>query len=102
MKELDEVQAKREVDAASRFADKNQRLSWKRKLKRMEELVERIKPFEEEILDVIKRQQPLMDEINALREQMVHECVHPSEHVVHKGTHMECKFCKRRLKRVSE
>ena len=36
---------------------------------------------------------PIMDEINALRSEMVKECVHPIDDLVYKETHIECKFC---------
>lgn len=94
---LDEDTARKEMDTVARFADKNQRLAWKRKMARMEELITRIQPLEEEALRIIKEKQPLLDEIESVRQKMVKECVHPVDYLVHKGDHILCKFCKSKL-----
>jgi hypothetical protein len=39
-----------------------------------------------------------LDEISALRKEMVRECVHPYTHLLHKGEIVECKFCSRQFK----
>lgn len=90
---LDESEAQKELQEISKFADKNQRLSWRRKKKRIDELIRRLEPFQEEKLKLLLKIQPLMDDIEAVRTKMVDECVHPIDHLVHKGTHVECKFC---------
>lgn len=95
---LDEEQAKKDIETVSKFADKNQRLAWKRKMNRMETLVERLQPFEEKILKLILEKQPIMDEIDEIRRAMILECVHPADYLVHKGTHIECKFCKNKIR----
>ena len=94
---LDEDTANKEMDTVARFADKNQRLAWKRKMNRMDELLERIQPLEEKALEIIKEKQPIMDEIERVRQMMVKECVHPKDYLVHKGDHILCKFCKSKL-----
>lgn len=94
---LDEETAKKELETVARFADKNQRLAWKRKMDRMDELLERIRPIEEKKLELIYEAQPIHDEIERVRQLMVKECVHPMDYIVHKGDHILCKFCKSRL-----
>lgn len=95
---LDETEAQRELQEVSKFADKNQRLSWRRKRKRIDELITRLEPFQEKKLELILDMQPLMDDIEAVRTKMIDECVHPLDHLIHKGTHIECKFCNSKIK----
>lgn len=95
---LDETEAQRELQEVSKFADKNQRLSWRRKRKRIDELITRLEPFQEKKLELILSMQPLMDDIEAVRTKMIDECVHPLDHLIHKGTHIECKFCNSKIK----
>jgi hypothetical protein len=95
---LDETEAQRELQEVSKFADKNQRLSWRRKRKRIDELITRLGPFQEKKLELILSMQPIMDDIEAVRTKMIDECVHPLDHLIHKGTHIECKFCNSKIK----
>lgn len=95
---LDEEEVTKQLDQVSKFADKNQRLSFRRKRERMDTLLGRIKPIQDKILDLILERTPLMDEIEKVRRGMVHECVHPRDDLVHKGTHIQCKFCSKEIK----
>ena len=95
---LDEDEVNKQLDRVSKFADKNQRLSFKRKGERMATLLTRIKPIEDKILELILEKTPIMDDIDTVRRGMVHECVHPRDHLVHKGTHILCKFCSKEIK----
>ena len=95
---LDEDEANLQLDKVAKFADKNQRLSFRRKRERMDTLLERIRPIEAKILDLIHDKTPIMDEIEKVRQGMVHECVHPRDELVHKGTHIQCKFCSKEIK----
>lgn len=97
-RKLDEETAHKEMEIVSKDADKNERLSWRRKEKKMEEFIKKLDPLNEEMLDLIKRKQPILDDIEELRIKMVHECVHPAKMLVHKGDHILCKFCNRKLK----
>jgi ribosomal protein L16 Arg81 hydroxylase len=97
-KMLDEDEVAKEIKQVSAHADKNQRLAWRRKKARIDTLIERIQPLQDKKLEIILQMQPIMDEIEAVRQEMVKECIHPKDHLVHKGTHIECKFCKSKLK----
>ena len=88
----------KEMDQVSKFADKNQRLSFRRKKERMDTLLERIAPIEEKMLELTLEKTPIMDEIEEVRRGMVHECVHPRDHLVHKGSHILCKFCGKEIR----
>ena len=46
---------------------------------------------------IIKEKEPLLDEIAILRNEMVKECIHPKDHLVHMNTYLVCRFCERRL-----
>lgn len=99
--EISEEQKKRELEEVSRYSDKNEKLSWKRKMKKMEGLIEKLQPYEEQILKIILKKQPIMDAIDELRNKMVKECVHPIEYLSHQGDHVLCKFCNSKIKVVN-
>jgi hypothetical protein len=63
----------------------------------MARLLERLAPFDEQILAIMNERRPLIDEIEELRHQMTQECIHPVEHLVDNGDHVLCKFCSRKL-----
>lgn len=95
---LTEDQANKEVDDVAKFADNAEKLSWRRKLKKLEALVDDLRPYEEEILKLHQEKMPIMDKIEKLRRVMIDECIHPKDQLVHKGTHIECKFCDKIIK----
>ena len=72
--------------------------SWKRKMVKLEKMIEAIRPIEDKILKImIEEKQPIEDEIEAIRTEMVEECVHPHSFLIHKGSYVECKFCNRKI-----
>lgn len=90
---LTEEQVKKEIDDVAKFADNAEKLSWRRKLKKLEALVDDLQPYEDRILKIYQERMPIMDKIAKLRQVMSEECIHPKDQLVHKGTHIECKFC---------
>jgi predicted nucleic acid-binding Zn-ribbon protein len=89
-----------QFESIANHANRSEKTAWKRKLKNMEGLLEKLHPIEEKILTIIAdEKQPLLDEIAELRTVMVKECVHPYEHLVKtEEGFVECKFCGKRLK----
>lgn len=87
----------KQLEAISKHADKNERLSWIRKKKKLEELVDLLIPFEERIFAIILEKQPIVDEIAELRSEMVKVCIHPKTTLAHFDTYVLCKFCDRKL-----
>ena len=86
-------------ESIANHANRSEKTAWKRKLKNMGLLIEKLHPIEEEILALIsEKKQPILDEVAELRSLMVKECIHPNEHLVKKDGHVECKFCDKRLK----
>jgi hypothetical protein len=86
-------------EAISNHANRSEKTAWKRKLVNMEKLIETIRPIEEKILNIIfDEKQPILDDIQAIRQEMVKECIHPYEHLVQKDGYVECKFCNKRIR----
>jgi hypothetical protein len=96
--EIDEEQAQEDFEEISKFADKNQRLAWRRKMTKIDKLLAKLEPLNEQALAIILAKQPLLDDVEKVRQQMIKECVHPIDYLVHKGTHVLCKFCRKDIK----
>lgn len=90
---LTEDDVKKDLESVYGFADNAEKLAWRRKYKKMQESIEELRPYEEKIIQLHEEKQPIMDKISEIRENMVEVCVHPKEYLVHRGTHVECKFC---------
>lgn len=74
--------------------NKNERLSWKRKYDRLQEMIDNeIRPLEDLLLKTLEKKLSAMDRIEELRKQMIKECIHPKNNLIHKGDHVLCKFC---------
>lgn len=91
-----EQQAKH-INAVAAHHGKNEKLAWKRKVKKMEGLFTQLRVFEERILAIVKEKEPLMDDVALLRSEMVKECIHPKDHLVHLNTYLLCKFCEKKI-----
>lgn len=79
------------ADAATR----SEKVAWDRKMDNMVSLIAKLRPIEDQILELMSAKQPILDDIAELRREMVRDCVHPYTHLVDKGIHQECKFCGR-------
>ncbi len=80
-------------------ATRSEKVSWDRKMDNMVSLLAKLKPIEEKIIDLMAEKTPIVDEITALRKEMVRDCIHPFTHLVHKGENVaECKFCGKTFK----
>lgn len=96
--ELTQKEINEQLRKVYNFRNKSEKLSWIRKRKRIETLIESLKPYEEEILKIIEQKQPIIDKINAIRQDMKKDCVHPRDHLVHKGSYILCKFCNNKIR----
>ena len=74
-------------------SDKNSRLAWIRKNKKMSEIIEKLQPIENELLRLQALKKPLLENIEELRQIMVRDCPHMEEYLIHHGKYIECKFC---------
>lgn len=94
---LDEATVARHIKAVVSHTGKNEKLAWNRRVKKMQGLVDSHQEYEERILAIIKEKEPLLDEISILRNDMIKECIHPKDHIVHMNTYLVCRFCERKL-----
>jgi len=94
---ISKEQLKQDFEVVGKCSNKNERLAWGRKRKKMETIIERLRPIEDEILQLVKKKEPIMEELHELREMMVKECVHLEEFLVHHGGYIHCKFCNIKL-----
>lgn len=93
----DETIVRRQLELISDHATRNEKVSWDRKMDNMVSLLATLRPIEDKITDLVAKKIPIMDDISALRAEMVKECVHPYTHLIHKGDYVDCKFCMRKL-----
>lgn len=93
------VSEKQEKDLknVSSIPDKNEKLSWTRRQKRIEQMVEDLTPIVDEILALTAKRNEVLDKIQEIRKQMVKECIHPKNSLVHNGNNITCKFCNAKL-----
>lgn len=95
----EETTIRQVLETVADNATRSEKVSWDRKMDNMVSLLAKLKPIEEQILDLMSAKTPIVDEIADLRKEMVRDCVHPFTHLVHKGDNMaECKFCGRSFK----
>ncbi|BBA65388.1 predicted ORF [Xanthomonas phage XacN1] len=93
----DKDKQERDLKNVANIKDKNEKLSWTRRQKKIEEMVVEMQPIEDQILALTAQRQEVLDKIQVLRKQMVKECIHPKNSLVHKETYIECKFCNAKL-----
>lgn len=93
----DKDKQERDLKNVANIKDKNEKLSWTRRQKKIEEMVIEMQPIEDQILALTAQRQEVLDKIQVLRKQMVKECIHPKNSLVHKETYIECKFCNAKL-----
>lgn len=89
-------------DALGATIPRNEKVSWKRKSKVLEKLMEELDPLEDTIMELMLRKNKIVDKMVLTRNQMVQECIHPDDHLVETddGT-LFCKFCNKELSVVS-
>lgn len=95
--EVPPEQQERDLKNVASIKDKNEKLSWNRRQKKIEEMVEDMRPLEEKIMLLQAEHQVALDKIQTMRNQMVKECIHPRNLLVHKNRFIECKFCNNKL-----
>lgn len=97
MSHLDEKTIEAQLVAVVKSKSKNDKLAWMRKYNKLQTYARELKPLEDKALEIFKEKQPILDKISALRVEMIKECVHPREALIHNGNHIVCKFCDARL-----
>lgn len=90
----EQTKIRRQLEAVADSATRGEKVSWDRKMDNMVTLLANLKPIEDAIIDLMAQKMPIIDEITALRREMVKDCVHPYTHIQTQedGT-IQCKFC---------
>lgn len=86
-----------EMDYIASLPTKSEVKSWERKCVALAKLLDLLAPIDEQVLEILRERQPLINEIEDLRHIMTQECIHPLEHLVSSPKFIHCKFCDRRL-----
>ena len=97
----EQAEERRLFEAVANSANRSDKTSWNRKMDNMVSLLAKLRPIEQQILDLSAEKMPILDDIAALRKTMVGECVHPFEFLVDKDTYVECKFCNKKISKPS-
>lgn len=94
--------ARANIEYVANNAPRPEKVAWERKLSNMTKLIDQLRPFEEQIIELIAQKQEIMDQISTLRAEMVQSCVHPQQYLnYNEDSTVSCKFCNRRLVRVA-
>lgn len=96
---IEQAEVRRILETIADNATRGEKVSWDRKMDNMVRLLAKLRPIEDKIVDLLAEKAPLLDEVQALRKEMVKECVHPYTHLTyhdHNGT-IVCKFCERKF-----
>jgi hypothetical protein len=94
---IEEQKIRMDLEAISNYATRSEKMSFHRMMDNLVKAIAELKPIQDKILELETKKIPLVDEIATLRNKMVRDCVHPYEHLVHKGDHIECKFCNKKF-----
>lgn len=94
---LEETHTRQLLESIANNADRSEKTSWNRKMDNMIKLITRLRPLEERVLEIEQQKLPIIDDIQALRQLMIKECVHPYDHLTYFENHVRCKFCERRI-----
>lgn len=90
----EQTKTRRMLEAVSDSATRGEKVSWDRKMDNMVSLLSTLKPIEDQIIDLMTQKMPIIDEITALRREMVRDCVHPYTHLQSQPDgSVQCKFC---------
>lgn len=94
---IEQARLRQLLEIVANHATRSDKVSWERKMDNMVRLLAHLRPIEEQITELEARKVPLFDEITALRQEMIRECVHPFQYLVMKEDHILCKFCEKRI-----
>lgn len=87
------------TETIANYPNRSEKTSWNRKMDNMVKLLAKLRPIEEEILNLQAQKQPIFDAVQALRETMVTECIHPYQYIAIMEEHAVCKFCNAKIKK---
>ena len=88
-----EAVIRRQLEAVSNSSNRSEKTSWNRKMDNMVKLIAKLRPIEQQMIELHAEKLPVLDDIAELRKMMIKECVHPFDQLAHHEDHIECKFC---------
>lgn len=102
---ITEAEIRHTLEIIADNATRSEKVSWDRKMDNMVKLLAKLKPIEEQIMDLMASKAPIIDEVSELRRDMVRECVHPFTHLTVTSEIIDgktnetvaCKFCDRKF-----
>lgn len=94
---VEQRNTRRLMETVADAATRSEKVSWERKMDNMNKLIDKLRPIEDQILDLMTLKMPIIDEVAALRKEMMQECVHPYTYLVERDGVVECKFCNKRF-----
>lgn len=89
----EQMETRQYLESIANHATRSEKTSWNRKYGNMQTLLEKLEPIEQQIIDLMGEKQPILDEIQMLRKEMVETCVHPYEMLTVSNGFVLCKFC---------
>ena len=97
----EQIKQRKIFDAVSNSANRSEKTSWNRKMDNMVKLLAKLRPIEEQILELQAQKMPVYDEVQVLRLEMINQCVHPYEYLVLHDEYVICKFCDKKMNKPS-
>ena len=71
---VEQAEVRRILETIADNATRGEKVSWDRKMDNMVRLLAKLRPIEDKIVDLLAEKAPLLDEVQALRKEMVKEC----------------------------
>lgn len=89
---------RRVLEKVSNKATRSEKTAWNRKMDKMVNLLAKLRPLEEKIIELHGEKTPIMDDIQEVRNEMVKDCIHPYEYLLLKEDCVHCKFCDKKIR----
>lgn len=93
----EELAIHRAKDFISNHATRAEKTAWQRQHENLAKLVRKLAPIEDKMLDLINQKSKIIDEVMVLRKDLVEQCIHPFEDLVHHEGCIICKFCEKKM-----
>ena len=94
---VEQARTRQMLESIANNSDRSEKTSWNRKMDNMVKLISRLSPVEDQIAELEAKKIPILDDVQALRQVMVKECIHPYDHLTYFDNHVTCKFCTRKI-----
>lgn len=91
------IEREDQLNFIANHVTRSDKMSWERKYKNMQKELDKLRPVEDQLLELQAKKQKFIDVVTEIRLKMVEECIHPREYLIHNGDHIVCKFCEKRL-----